>query len=277
MSQRIFLVIIIALIVGAAGYFIYQSGNNGNKVVFDPKNATYTVEGNEIAAVWGEPEIGDLNADGLDDAALIVTYSGGGTGTFYYITAALQNEQSGTAVGTNAILLGDRIAPQNVSIDNAKIMVNYADRKQSEPFTTRPSIGITRYFEVQGSVLTEVTENSAKKEQACLLSSGTIGTSLCCKSSGDFPNTGLIGACGCSIDNSREVKVCSCGPDRVFDGTGCVSQTVFCQPSQRQGDVCFQIYDPVCANPMHQTFSNPCEACRDSLVESYTRGQCAHQ
>jgi len=265
-----------------------QSDNAVVKVAFDPENATYTVEGGAVATAWGESSLGDLNADKIDDAALIVTSEPGGSGTFYYITAALQNEQSGSAIGTNAILLGDRIAPQNFSIDNGKIMVNYADRKQSEPFTTRPSVGITRYFEVQGSVLTEVTEDSAKKEQACLLSVGTIGTSLCCQSSGDFPNTNLIGACGCSPQNSHEVKVCDCGPDRVFDGTGCVDQSTFCQPQQRQGDVCFQLYDPVCAkvniqcvttpcDPINQTFSNSCEACRNSLVESYTRGECVNQ
>ncbi|MFH1780860.1 MAG: Kazal-type serine protease inhibitor [Candidatus Nealsonbacteria bacterium] len=276
MLKKIFLIIIVVTIVGAAGYWLYQQDNAEVKIVFDPKNITYTVEGNAIATVWGEPSPGDLNSDKVNDAALIVTSEPGGTGTFYYVTAALQDAPSGKALGLNAILLGDRIAPQNISIDNGKIMVNYADRKLSEPFTTRPSIGITRYFEVQDSVLTEVTEDSAKKEQACLLSSGTIGTSLCCKLVGDFPNTGLIGACGCSPDNSHEVKVCNCGPDRVFDGTGCVSQTIFCQPSQRQGDVCFQIYDPVCANPLNQTFSNPCEACRNPLVESYTRGQCAN-
>ena len=306
MFKRIFLIIIVLVIVGAAGYFIYQSGNTGTRSVFDPKNAVYTIEGDAIALIngkaekeiaggaskievmnWGEPSTGDLNADKVDDAALIITYSAGGSGTFYYITAALQNEQSGVAAGTNAILLGDRIAPQNISINNSKIMVNYADRKQSEPFTARPSVGITRYFEVQGSVLAEVTEDSAKKEQACILSGGTIGTSLCCKSSGDFPNASLIGACGCSPQNSHEVKVCACGPDRVFDGTGCVNQTTFCQPSQQQGDACFQLYDPVCAkvniqcvttpcDPINETFSNSCEACRNSLVESYTRGECAN-
>jgi len=270
------LIIIALIVVGAAGYFIYQSDNTEVKVAFDPKNAVYTVEGNAVATVWGEPEIGDLNSDKVNDAALIVTSEPGGSGTFYYITAALQDAKSGTATGINAILLGDRIAPQNFSINNGKIMVNYADRKKSEPFTAQPSLGITRYFEVQDSILTEVTEGWAKREQGCLLSSGTIGTSLCCKSAEDFPNMSLIGPCGCSPDNSHEVKVCNCGPDRVFDGTGCISQTTFCQPSQRQGDVCFQIYDPVCANPVNQTFSNPCEACRNPLVESYTRGECAN-
>ena len=63
------------------------------------------------------------------------------------------------------------------------------------------------------------------------------------------------------------------------------SQVTFCEPAQRQGDVCFQLYDPVCAkvniqcikapcDPVNQTFSNGCEACRNPLVESYTKGEC---
>lgn len=242
--------IIIALVVlGAAGYWVYQSGKGGLesvgmlKVTFDPKNATYAIEGNSIALVngkaekeivpgsaskievttWDQAVNSDLNADGSDDAALILTYSAGGSGTFYYVVAALQDAQSGKAIGTNAILLGDRIAPQNISIDNGTIMVNYSDRKLDEPMSVQPSIGITRYFKTQGTVLVEVTLESAKKEQGCIISGGTISTSMCCESASDFPNSCAIGACGCSLENSHEVKVCDCGANKCFDGIKCLS------------------------------------------------------
>ena len=61
-------------------------------------------------------------------------------------------------------------------------------------------------------------------EQFCTESGGTIETQLCCLSSGDFPNTCLIGACGCSPENSHNVSVCSCGDGKCFDGTRCVAQ-----------------------------------------------------
>ena len=63
----------------------------------------------------------------------------------------------------------------------------------------------------------------ASADQACTNSGGAVGTSLCCASSGDFPNTCLIGACGCSPDNSHSVKVCNCPDGTCFDGTGCVA------------------------------------------------------
>jgi hypothetical protein len=65
----------------------------------------------------------------------------------------------------------------------------------------------------------EITE----QEQVCIDSGGEVRTSLCCKATSDFPNMCLIGPCGCSPDNSHEVKVCDCGPGKCFDGSKCVS------------------------------------------------------
>ncbi len=56
----------------------------------------------------------------------------------------------------------------------------------------------------------------------CIDSGGTVSTSMCCGSVGDFPNMCLIGACGCAHDFSHEVKTCDCGLDRCFDGNVCV-------------------------------------------------------
>lgn len=58
-----------------------------------------------------------------------------------------------------------------------------------------------------------------------------------------------------------------------------------CDPSQRNAEVCAEIYAPVCAtveiqcvrapcNPIKETFGNSCEACSNSLVKSYTQGEC---
>lgn len=61
-------------------------------------------------------------------------------------------------------------------------------------------------------------------EQTCILSGGSIKTSLCCKLGSDFPNACSIGACGCSPSNSRQTKTCDCGEDKCFNGHVCVSQ-----------------------------------------------------
>lgn len=46
---------------------------------------------------------------------------------------------------------------------------------------------------------------------------------MCCKATSDFPNLCLIGPCGCSPENSHQVKVCDCGPNKCFDGNECVA------------------------------------------------------
>jgi len=67
-------------------------------------------------------------------------------------------------------------------------------------------------------------EKLTETEKACLNSGGQMSTSLCCKSTNDFPNLCLIGACGCSLENSHQVKICDCGSNKCFDGEKCVSQ-----------------------------------------------------
>ena len=58
-------------------------------------------------------------------------------------------------------------------------------------------------------------------EDECIITGGTVTTSLCCKSSGDFPDSCRIGACGCSLDNSNQVKTCDCGKWKCFNGETC--------------------------------------------------------
>ncbi|MEK7564840.1 MAG: hypothetical protein AAB501_01215 [Patescibacteria group bacterium] len=60
---------------------------------------------------------------------------------------------------------------------------------------------------------------------------------------------------------------------------------VLCVKEQRGADFCTQVYAPVCAevniqcikapcNPVKETFSSSCEACKNQLVSSYTTGEC---
>jgi len=58
-----------------------------------------------------------------------------------------------------------------------------------------------------------------------------------------------------------------------------------CLPEQRNVDACIEIYQPVCAtvnvqcvttpcDPVRETYANSCKACMNSLVSSYTEGEC---
>ena len=94
-------------------------------------------------SIFGEPVYGDLDTDGDQDAALMLTTNEGGSGTFFYAVLVMNN--NGTYTPTNTMLLGDRIAPQNINIINGRAIYNYAERKASEPMTASPSIGKSLY------------------------------------------------------------------------------------------------------------------------------------
>lgn len=101
------------------------------KSTFD-ESATKT-----ITTVFGEPVYGDLDNDGDDDAALILVTDPGGSGTFYYVAAAISLE--GVYRGSNAVFLGDRVAPKNIRIQNGVIFLSYAFRKPEDPMSASPS------------------------------------------------------------------------------------------------------------------------------------------
>ncbi len=67
-------------------------------------------------------------------------------------------------------------------------------------------------------------EQEKNKEEACIAAGGKVAKNSCCKAVADFPNLCLIGACGCSPANSKEIKVCDCGAGKCFNGKECVGQ-----------------------------------------------------
>jgi hypothetical protein len=133
-------------------------------MVSDYKNAEYVIDGQKIKLIDGVSEVPttpdsatkivtryfgnevrhDLNDDGREDVVFLVTQNTGGSGTFYYVVAALNTADG--YVGSDAVLLGDRIAPQTTEINEENrrvnvIIVNYADRKVGEPMTVQPNVG----------------------------------------------------------------------------------------------------------------------------------------
>jgi heat shock protein HslJ len=146
-------------VFAVAGFFLL--GNyvfNKNGAQKDPKNTTYTIDGHAITLKDGVAEKGslfssskttaryfgnevkiDLNNDGREDVAFLLTQETGGSGTFYYVVAALNMENG--YIGSNAFFLGDRIAPQTTGKNGKVVIVNYADRTPGESFAIKPSVG----------------------------------------------------------------------------------------------------------------------------------------
>ncbi len=143
------------------------------EINMNPKNTSYDIEGSHIAlqngkwippyqasssslniSYFGGELRTDINHDGKEDTVFILTDTTQGSGTFYYLVAALNSD--GGYVGTNGVLLGDRISPQDTGWSNDTIVVNYTDRKPNEPMSAKPSIKVSRYFSVENNTLIEI-------------------------------------------------------------------------------------------------------------------------
>jgi len=164
--------IVVVVIVG--GFFLFNSYIYNEKqapVATDHKNAEYFIDGKKVQLVNGvsEEEEGpdstskivtryfgnelktDLDGDGREDVAFILTQETGGSGVFYYAVAAL-NTKNGY-IGSDGYLLGDRVAPQSIDVSpNPRhkyvVVFNYANRAPGEPMTAQPSVGKSAYLKI---------------------------------------------------------------------------------------------------------------------------------
>jgi hypothetical protein len=139
----------------------------------DAANCEYVIDGKSVVLKQGQTEkqaapgsatiattrildattTGDLNGDGRDDVLVLLVQNSGGSGSFYYVAAALRTKDGHR--GTNAILIGDRIAPRAMEIRDGTIVVNYGERYPWESFAVPPSVSRSRYFVVETDELKE--------------------------------------------------------------------------------------------------------------------------
>ncbi len=158
----------IMLIVTIAGIYKFNFTDGGDVISDtsknDVKNISYVIDretyvlvngkvekevapgsdSKQTVSMFGEPVYEDLNGDDVKDAAVMLVSNSGGSGTFYYAVLAIATGT--TYKSTNVLLLGDRIAPQNINIKDGHAVYNYAERKVGESMTTQPSIGKSLYI-----------------------------------------------------------------------------------------------------------------------------------
>jgi len=142
-----------------------------SNVDVDYKNATYIIDGEKVLLKDGYAETDivpgsaskkitryfgnelstDLDGDGDEDVAFILTQESGGSGTFFYVVAALNTEAG--YVGSDGYLLGDRIAPQTTNMSqNPKqkyvVVFNYAVHGEEQGFSEQPMLGKSTYLKI---------------------------------------------------------------------------------------------------------------------------------
>lgn len=146
------------------------SGDTSSDVKSAAMNATYEVEGSDVTLQDGKAEeaipdsstmiktqatdhfaAGDLSGTGTTDGAIVLIQDPGGSGTFRYVAALL--EEDGGYQGTNAEFIGDRIAIQSISISDQLITVTYLDRAEDEPMSAEPTLERTQQYRIEGTTL----------------------------------------------------------------------------------------------------------------------------
>jgi hypothetical protein len=187
MKSLIAVLILIALGIGA--YILVLQKNIAPPPAADALNASYLIEGervqlvdgtaltmagpssasNKVTKYFGNDLRADLNGDGREDRAFILTQSSGGSGTFYYAVAAVSTPKG--YIGSDGYLLGDRIAPQSTTLSpNPRqmgvVVFNYADRAPGEPMTAQPSQGKSVYLKLDDSLRWGIVQPDFEGESA---------------------------------------------------------------------------------------------------------------
>jgi hypothetical protein len=127
------------------------------------RNLSYTIENEPVLLVDGAAsqsispnsastaktqlhlyEIVDLNGDNKDDAVIILLQQSGGSGSFFYVSVALQLDDGFKTL--DAVLLGDRIRPTTIALESPHFVVRYMDRKPGQSMSEEPTVPVRQTF-----------------------------------------------------------------------------------------------------------------------------------
>jgi predicted small lipoprotein YifL len=97
---------------------------------------------------------GDLNDDGVEDAAVVLATSGGGSGTFISLEAVINDEGEPKHLAT--ALLGDRAQVKSVVIESGRITVDMVTHGPDDPMCC-PTVETTQKYKLEGDTLIQIS------------------------------------------------------------------------------------------------------------------------
>lgn len=109
----------------------------------DSAGSTLTVRESVVA---GPTALGDLNGDGAGDAAVVLAFNGGGSGTFMHLVSVLLEEDR--AVAGKLVPLGDRVAVRSLTIEAGTVTVDALVHRRGDGLCC-PSLPIALEFELR--------------------------------------------------------------------------------------------------------------------------------
>jgi hypothetical protein len=109
-------------------------------------------QGKESLTVLDLNARGDLDGDGVPDAAVVLVYWGGGSGVFNYLAAVVNDH--GTPRHVASAELGDRVRIDGLSAAGGKVTVTLTVQGPNDPMCC-PTQAVTRTFALHGQELVE--------------------------------------------------------------------------------------------------------------------------
>lgn len=149
----------------ASGHVKLHNGIYKEKIVPDSSTELVVTLSDKMA-------FGDLNGDGLEDAAVILIINPGGSGTFRYLAAVI--DQNGAPKNVASQLLGDRVKVKSLSINSEEITVEMIKHRPSDPLCC-PTLETTQAYRLQGDKLVIVPIQGLIDRKWALQSFGTRG------------------------------------------------------------------------------------------------------
>ena len=98
---------------------------------------------------------GDLDSDGVEDAAALLAENSGGSGTFIYLAAVLN--RNGNPQNRATTLLGDRVQVNFLSIEEGEIVVDMITHGPDDPMCC-PTQQVVQTYELRDGELVQTSE-----------------------------------------------------------------------------------------------------------------------
>jgi membrane-bound inhibitor of C-type lysozyme/heat shock protein HslJ len=106
-----------------------------------------------VELIEGSAVYGDLDGDGVDDAAVLLVESSGGSGVFTYVGAQLN--QDGEPVDAGTVLLGDRTQVAAMTVEDGQITVDIVTPGPDDPLCCG-TLKVHKTLALQEGLLAEV-------------------------------------------------------------------------------------------------------------------------
>lgn len=112
------------------------------------KNGNWAKDQDEVSMT--DVALGDLNKDGITDAAAIYYTSGGGTGRFFNVTALVN--KNGRLMAVDNKVLGDRVGVRGLRISKGVIIADVISHRSTDG-ANFPTVNRTARYTLKGGKL----------------------------------------------------------------------------------------------------------------------------